>query len=47
MLRIILLAISLMLPQVAAFAAGEQPPSKGDGHGDRHGCEHRQQQQTS
>jgi hypothetical protein len=46
MLRIILLAVSLILSQASAFAAGDQPPPKTDQRGDSHDCG-RQHDQTS
>jgi hypothetical protein len=46
MLKITLLAISLILPQASAFAADNQPPPKADRHGGGHDCG-RQQDQTS
>jgi hypothetical protein len=46
MLKIILIAISLLLPEANAFAADSQPPPKADQHGAGHDCG-RQQDQTS
>jgi len=46
MLKIILLATFLILPQAGAFAADNQPPPKTDQRGSGHDCG-RQQDQTS